>query len=220
MPPTRVVVLFTDGEDHEGGADEAAAKLKAEGIRLYVIGVGTEKGAPVPVRDDAGQILTYKKTRKGETVVSRLMPDELARLAASGGGRYWDATPGEAELTELLQDLGGLKPGQLAEHRYLVYQERFQYPLLISVLLLLLELCLRPARPPLRKGRAPAVVAPLLLFGAGLLLDLPGARGSGRGARWRCGWARHRAGPRPGDRHGRVPREQERGRSVPTGPHR
>jgi Ca-activated chloride channel family protein len=152
---SRAVVLVTDGEDHEGGMDEMAAQLKKAGIKLYILGVGTERGGPVPMRNSEGRLEGYKRDSHGQPVVSSYRPKEMLKLAAAAGGHYWNASESENEVVELLHDLGTLGRADLAEHRYLVYEERFQYPLAIAVLLLLLEMSLstriaratRPARP-------------------------------------------------------------------------
>ena len=146
---SQAVVLLSDGEDHEEAATEAAGKLKSAGVRLYVLGVGTQRGGPVPVRDETGQLRGYKKSRNGETVVSTFKPDALMKLAEAGGGRYWNVTPGEGELEEILQDIGALNRGEFAECKYVVFEDRYQIPLLIAVLLLLLDLSMsaRKSRP-------------------------------------------------------------------------
>jgi Ca-activated chloride channel homolog len=151
--PSRVVILITDGEDHEGGADEMAAKFKAAGIKLFIFGVGTQKGGPVPLRDDSGQLQGYKRDSRGQPVVSSFRPNEMLRLAGEAGGRYWNASDTESEVTTLLQDLGSLGRGEFAEHRYQIFEERFQIPLVIAVLLLLLEMTL-PTRRKLRAKKA------------------------------------------------------------------
>lgn len=140
--PSRALILVTDGEDHEGQAVEAAAKLKTDGTRLYVFGIGTEKGGPVPNRDESGNLQGYKRDKSNQPVVSSYRPDDLVQIAAAAGGRYWNVTSDETEVDELLKDAGALSRGEFSEHTYLVYQERFQYPLLIAVLLFLLEMSL------------------------------------------------------------------------------
>ncbi len=138
--PSRAIVLISDGEDFEKSAREAAAALKAQGIRLYVFGVGTEKGGPVPVRDESGALVNYKRDRAGKPVVSTFHPDDLVQIAATAGGRYWNVTADESEIADLLKDLGALTRGEFSEHRYLDFQERFQYQLGIAILLLFREL--------------------------------------------------------------------------------
>jgi Ca-activated chloride channel family protein len=144
-PASRVVILISDGEDHEEKALEGAARLKEAGVRLYVFGVGTQKGGPIPTRDDQGKLHGYKRDRLGNPVVSTFKPDALMQVAASASGRYWNVTPEEPELEELLADLGALDRSEFAERRFVIYEDRFQFPLALAVILVFLELCL-PAR--------------------------------------------------------------------------
>jgi len=142
---SQAVVLISDGEDHEEQAVEAAKKIKQAGIKFYILGAGTQKGGPVPVRDDQGNLLAYKKDRRGQPVVSSFNPEMLVSLAGSGGGKFWNITAAEDEINELLRDVGGLNRSEYAERRYLVFEERYQIPLAIALLLLLIEISL-PAR--------------------------------------------------------------------------
>ncbi|HUP56132.1 MAG TPA: VWA domain-containing protein, partial [Bdellovibrionota bacterium] len=161
---SRVIILISDGEDHEEGALQAARLLAQSGIKFYVIGVGTEKGGPIPVRDDAGNLVGYKRDRSGQPVVSSFKPDALMQVASSGAGRYFNATGGEEEISEILHDMGALSRSDYAERRYLVYEDRFQIPLALGIMLLLLELSI-PARRLRRHkiGAAAAMVLYLLL---------------------------------------------------------
>jgi Ca-activated chloride channel family protein len=164
-PPTaqssQAIVLISDGEDQEDSALEVAKKLKETGVKLYVIGVGSQKGGPIPVRDENGNLVGYKKDRQQKSVVSQFKPDALAQLAAAAGGHYWSATDNENEVEELIQDLGAMHRAEFAERRYVVFEDRFQIPLLIAVLLMLLEIAL-----PTRKRSASAA----LNMGAVILL--------------------------------------------------
>jgi Ca-activated chloride channel family protein len=166
-------VLISDGEDFEGSAKQAAAALKAQGVRLYVFGVGTEKGGPVPVRDDSGSLINYKRDRSGKPVVSTFHPDDLVQIAAAGGGRYWNITVDESEITDLLKDLGALTRGEFSEHHYLVYRERFQYPLVIAVLLLLIEMSLSVRSDATKKKVGSAAVLALTVLTSSMLLPQP-----------------------------------------------
>jgi Ca-activated chloride channel family protein len=164
---SRVIILVTDGEDFEGHAAEAADQLKTEGVKLYIFGVGTQKGGPIPMRDEDSTLRGYKKDHDGQAVISTFKPDAMIQLASAAGGQYWNATTDEGEVTELLKDMGALHQGELAEHRYLTYEERFQYPLAIAIFLFLLELTLAT-----RKKTAALV----LLFCLGTILGSRDAR--------------------------------------------
>jgi Ca-activated chloride channel family protein len=168
---SRVIVLISDGEDHENEALQVAAKIKESGTRLFVLGIGTEKGGPVPVRDENGAIQGYKRDRAGQSVVSSFHPEFLSKVASEGGGKYWNVSPSEEELAELVQGLGGLDRADFAERSYLVYEERYQIPLFIAFLLFILELSL-PSRKVLKVGGVIAVV--MGLGGAPLAEAAPG----------------------------------------------
>jgi Ca-activated chloride channel family protein len=149
---SKAIILISDGEDHENAGAEAAAKLKNEGIKLYVFGIGTEKGGPIPVRDDTGQLHGYKKDRTGNSIVSTFRADEMTKVAAAAGGKYWNVTEGEAEVEDLLKEMGTLERTAQQERRYVVYEDRFQFPLAIAVLILFFELSVPLRRMNAAKG--------------------------------------------------------------------
>jgi len=162
QPPSQssqAIVLISDGEDQEDSATEVAKKLRETGVKLYVIGVGSQKGGPIPVRDENGSLVGYKKDRKQKSVMSEFKPDALQALANAAGGRYWSATDNENEVEDLIQDLGGMHRAEFAERRYVVFEDRFQYPLLVAVLLMLIEMAL-----PTRKKGGPASAALMILL--------------------------------------------------------
>ena len=87
-PVRRVVVLVSDGENHEPLAEEALREANATGLTLHAVGVGTEEGGLVPAR--GGMRGAYKRGPGGEPVRSRFDGEALRALADAGGGRYYD----------------------------------------------------------------------------------------------------------------------------------
>jgi Ca-activated chloride channel family protein len=169
---SRVVVLISDGEDFENQAETAAKRIKDTGVRFYVLGVGTEKGGPIPTRDESGQLHGFKRSRKGEAVVSTFNPAALKKLSEIGGGRYWTITNAGGEMSELVADLGSLARGELAERKFVVYEERFYWPLLISILLLFLEISISSRKSVSRPQSSQAVrsLGLFFLFGSFMFL--------------------------------------------------
>jgi len=157
---SRVIILISDGEDHEAQAVEGAKKLKEAGVKLFVLGVGTQKGGPIPVRDPNGQMHGYKRDREGGSVVSSFWPDALMKVAGAAGGKYWNVTPAEDELTELMGEMGALNRSEFAERKMVIREERFYIPLAVSVLLLLVEIsiALRAVRSRGMAGLMMAVI--------------------------------------------------------------
>ena len=142
----RNAVVFSDGEDLEGGVDAAIARAKAEGITVHAVFVGAPggSGAPVPEVDAAGRTSGFKSDASGQPVLSKADPDLLRRLAAETGGSFTSVSPGRTDLEGVARqiDLGARRP--LSEVLVTSLEERFQIPLGVAV---------GGARPSLARSR-------------------------------------------------------------------
>lgn len=133
----KVLVLLTDGEDHEGDAVKAAEEAAKEGVVVYPIGIGSPKGAPIPLPEGG-----YKESDGGK-VNSRLDFDLLRQIAAATGGTAILANPtGDLELREVYKRIASLKEKDLHSTSMTIYSERFQYFLAVAILLLIAEMTL------------------------------------------------------------------------------
>ena len=135
----KVLVIITDGEDHKGNALSAAVEAKKEGIAVFCVGIGSREGELIPLKTQDGQI-SFLKDRQGNVVKSRLDETLLQKIALTTGGSYVRSSPTEFGLELLYRErLSKLEKreleGKLAKH----YEERFQIPLALAFLLLLLE---------------------------------------------------------------------------------
>jgi Ca-activated chloride channel family protein len=157
-----VVILVSDGEDLEQKALDGAEKLKASGARLFVFGVGSEKGGPIPTRDETGELLTYKKDSKSQPIISRFDPSALKKIAAKADGKYWDITPQEHEADELVEEMKGMVREDRAEKTRVVREERFQIPLGLALLFAIWELII--GLRTRRKAGSAALAATLFLI--------------------------------------------------------
>jgi len=133
----KVIVLITDGEDHEGNAAAMAEKAARQGIRLYTIGFGSLAGEPIPEYNAQGEVVGYKKDKNGEVVLSRLDEATLQQIAEIGGGQYYRASASGAELDALISDLGALQKAELASRVEVQHIERFQIPLAAALALMI-----------------------------------------------------------------------------------
>lgn len=154
----RVLVLLTDGEDHEAQLDAAAAEAKAQGVRILAIGVGAAGGEPIPLRGQDGQISGYVKDAKGETVISKLDEAGLRRIAAATNGAYLPAPQGSLSAGQVADLIGQMQKRELSAGQYGAREDRYQYALAPAFLLLLFALWL-----PLRR-KAWLLLIPLLLL--------------------------------------------------------
>jgi Ca-activated chloride channel family protein len=142
----RVLILLTDGEDHEGTAPDAAAEAKRQGVTIFAVGIGTPEGELIPLEGQAGE--TFLKDRQGRTVKSRLDEATLQRVAAQSGGSYVRATPTSFGLDALYtQRIAPMAQGATDQTLRRRAEDRFQWPLAIAWLLLLIERLLSDRRP-------------------------------------------------------------------------
>jgi Ca-activated chloride channel family protein len=141
----RVMVLLTDGEDHGGRALEIAEKAAEAGVVIYTVGIGSEAGVPIPVQDGTGQRV-YKRDNRGEIVSTKLAPDLLAKIASTTGGEFYHAQPGRFELLDVLKKINAMEKRTLDSQQLSRFEERYQIPLAIVLVLLVLEMLISDRR--------------------------------------------------------------------------
>ena len=130
---SRVIVLITDGENHEDDAVEAARVAKEQGIRIYTIGIGTPEGAPIKINGE------FVKDEDGQMVVSKLGEQMLEQIASITDGAYVRATKQSIGLEEIVKSINEMEKSELSTVRYEEYNEQYQYLLAVALSLLLLE---------------------------------------------------------------------------------
>ena len=147
----RAIIVITDGENHEGGAVEAASAAKDAGMRVYVLGVGSSKGSPIPIPGTNEQM--------------------CKELAQAGGGAYIHVENNSAAQDQLDNELDKLSKKETTATLYSEFDEQFQAFGLLALLLLVLEICILDRRNPLlknislfgKKKRAAAMLCLLLV---------------------------------------------------------
>ena len=132
----KVVVLLTDGEQHEGDTQTVAESARDEGVVIYAVGVGTPGGEPIPVRDERGAVSDYKRDEAGQPVLSRLDEETLTRIALTTGGKYVRVSDRETEVDEIATAISSMETKDLASTLETRYEERFYWPLSVAVGLL------------------------------------------------------------------------------------
>ena len=143
----KAIIVITDGEDHEGGAFEAAEAAKDEGMRVYVLGVGSTNGAPIPISGTGN----YMTDRSGNTVMSALNEDMCKQVAQAGGGAYIHVENNSAAQQQLDRELDKLAKKETSTTVYSEFDEQFQAVGILVLLLLIIEICILDRRNPLLK---------------------------------------------------------------------
>lgn len=158
----QTVVLVSDGEDHGDGLTAAAERLHDRGVVVHTVGVATADGAPVPLPDSRspggrpGIRLPgsrsdgrdgFKRDDEGKAVISRLGEEALARPAEITGGRYLAATSAAADIGPIVDAIAAMETKALEGSVVETREERFQWPLGLAALALVLYLALGGSRP-------------------------------------------------------------------------
>lgn len=161
----KAIIVITDGEDHEGGALEAAEAAKDEGMRVYVLGVGSTNGAPIPISGTGN----YMTDRFGNTVMSALNEDMCKQIAQAGGGAYIHVENNSAAQQQLDRELDKLAKKETSTTVYSEFDEQFQAVGILVLLLLIIEICILDRRSPMLKrvslfGKRKAVAVVLVML--------------------------------------------------------
>ncbi len=142
----RVLILVSDGENHEDDPIAAAQRAAEAGVRIYTIGIGTPEGAPIALGDD------FLRDESGEMVVTRLDEGVLQQVAAVTDGGYLRATNSNLGLDKITSEIDNIEQKSFEVQRYEEYNEQYSYPLIAGLLLLLLDFLLPPRRTRLFAG--------------------------------------------------------------------
>jgi Ca-activated chloride channel family protein len=142
-------VVLSDGEDHGGGLDERIARLKDAGVVVHAFGIGTTEGARIPIPGTQD----LKRDADGNLVTTRLHEETLESLARSTGGEYLRATSAAIDPSPVLRQIDRMEKRTIESQTLSTREERFQWPLGLSALALVLYLTVSafaPVRPARR----------------------------------------------------------------------
>ena len=137
----RVLFLVSDGEDHSDEAESAANRASEMGIRIFTFGVGSEEGAPIPIKR-RGVVESYKKNLDGETVITKRNPEILMQIANAAEGEYIDGNDTQAVVDFVVDTLKNMDKKEFEAKKFVSYKDQFQAFLFGGFILILLELFL------------------------------------------------------------------------------
>ncbi|MDY3364358.1 VWA domain-containing protein [Riemerella anatipestifer] len=139
------IVLISDGEDNEGNEVAAIKEVQSNGIQVITVGVGTEEGAPIP-EYIFGQLMGYKSSLMGETVISKRQTQALINISEKTGGVYIDGNQIDKAVNEILENL---KKQSSTTESFVKSQtgvHYYQYFLAVSLLLFFIIYLTNPKR--------------------------------------------------------------------------
>ena len=138
---SRVIIVISDGENHEDDPVAAAKEAAENGIRVYTVGVGSADGQPIPYE---GGLM---KDKDGEIVVTRLDEETLRKVAEAGNGAYVHAGGDEFGLNPIIEDVRRMEDEEFGSVVFEEYDEQFMYFFGIALFLLVIEMLIGERRP-------------------------------------------------------------------------
>lgn len=142
------IILITDGENHEPGAVEAAAKAREEGYTVHVLGIGSPNGAPIPDEKSGG----YYQDRSGQTVITRLNEQACREISEAGKGIFARIDNSDNAQRALIKEVEKMQKAETSTRNYKEYDEQFPAMAWIILFILTLEALLLERKNPLLKN--------------------------------------------------------------------
>lgn len=139
---SKLIILVSDGEDHGVGADEAIAMAKDKNVRIFSIGMGTEKGAMIPIKDNRGNIISYKKDQNGDNVITKMYPETLKSISDKTKSKYINGSNTKEVVDEVKKQLDKIEKTEFESQQIADFESQYQWFLGLGFLLLLVDIFL------------------------------------------------------------------------------
>ena len=137
----RVLIILSDGEDHNDLSIEVAEAASEEGIKIYTIGVGSENGGPIPLKRN-GVVRSYKKDQNNETVITKLNEETLRLIANEAKGGYINGSQTADVVEQIKAVLSAMDKKEFEAKEFAEYKDQFQWFLGIGLFFLILDVLL------------------------------------------------------------------------------
>ena len=145
----RAIIIITDGENHEGGAEEAARAAAEKGMQVYVLGVGSPEGSPIPSGTRAND---FRKDKEGNVIVTRLNEQMCQQIAQAGKGMYIRVDNSNSAQRLLQSEIDKLAKADVETTVFTEFDEQFMVVAWIALIVLVLELLILERKNPLFKN--------------------------------------------------------------------
>ncbi len=135
----RVLIIISDGEDHGETAVQVAEEASNEGIKIFTIGVGKNKGGPIPIKRN-GVVMNYKKDREGETVITKLDEETLKNIAKEANGSYINGENTNDVVEQIREILNKMDKQEFESKQIAEFKDQFQWFLGFALIFLFLDI--------------------------------------------------------------------------------
>lgn len=134
----KMLLIITDGENHEDDAVEAARKAREQGVLVHTIGMGTLEGAPIPVYDNGVQV-DFMKDNGGNTVITKINQEALEEISNAGGGIFIRASSSDDGLNAIQKEMNKMTKKIFGTKQFSDFEDKYMYFLAGGLLVLLIE---------------------------------------------------------------------------------
>ena len=135
----RVLLIISDGEDHEQEYEDALTSLTDSQVSIYTLGIGTTAGTTIPLYEvGTGALVGYKRDRQGQVVTTALQREMLQKIASQGGGSYYQIDRGNSGIDAFLARVDELEQGEFSSQEYADFKDQYQWLAGLGLLLFLL----------------------------------------------------------------------------------
>lgn len=135
----RVLLIISDGEDHEQEYEDALTSLTDSQVSIYTLGIGTTAGTTIPLYEEGtGALVGYKRDRQGQVVTTALQREALQKIASQGGGSYYQIDRGNSGIDAFLARVDELEQGEFSSQEYADFKDQYQWLAGVGLLLFLL----------------------------------------------------------------------------------
>ena len=135
----KVVLIVTDGEDHEGDAVDLSKNALALGIEVHTIGIGSNAGSLIPVLSKNKDEMEFKRDKSGKLITSVLNKNILKEIANAGNGMFFHFSNNGQNYTDVNNAIDSMEKKAINSHEYSEYEERFQPLAFLSLLLFIIS---------------------------------------------------------------------------------
>lgn len=135
---SKILVILSDGEDHEQGVGDLLQEINDKGIRIFTIGLGTAQGATIPITEN-GQTFP-KRDKDGQVVITKLNQPLLEEIAQGASGKYFDGTNTREVLDNIKKALDNIEKNEYESQVFSDYKDQFQWFLAIAFVLLVIDI--------------------------------------------------------------------------------
>ena len=131
---SKIIILFSDGEDFGDETEESIEKIKENSLKLFSIGIGTEEGSRI--KDNFGK---FKKDKEGNDVITKLNSSSLRETADKTGGKYYEISKNKNEISQMISDIKNIKGDVIDEKMSNVSDNKYFYFLLCALILIAID---------------------------------------------------------------------------------